>query len=103
MQKTKLTENTQFYIRFKIKPTTPEPSDELNYVNYGGEWIRSYKSDGIIGMSFISEASWETNWFNRNPEVLKMILINDKDIAKKVEQSHRSRAEIAFLASSREA
>lgn len=94
--KTRLTEDTQFYIRFKTKPITPEPNNELNYVNFGGEWIRAYKSVSMLGVHFISEASWETNWFNKNPEILNMILTNDKDIAKEI-VNHKY-PEISFLA-----
>ena len=45
--------------------------------------IRTYKNVSMLGASFISEASWETNWFNRNHIILNMILTNDMNIAKK--------------------
>jgi hypothetical protein len=96
MKKTELKKDSQFYIRFKNNPTNSEHNNEIKYIQYGNEWIRSYKNVELLGKRFISEASWETNWFNRNPEILKMILDNDQVIAEK-EVNHEL-DEVLFLA-----
>jgi hypothetical protein len=87
--------NKQVYIRFKNKPVY-ELYDNLTFIEFENLWISVYKDASMLGVDFISESSWEGNWFERNPEVLKMIKNNDMNIAKKV-ASHKE-AGISFLA-----
>jgi hypothetical protein len=95
MQKIEPPENSQFYLRFRNKPTH-ECNKELTFIEYEGVWIRVYKKANLMRVDFISEASWEKNWFERNPETYEMIKTNDKGIAKKMISDKNS--SIAFLA-----
>jgi hypothetical protein len=95
MQKIEPPENPQFYIRFRSKPTH-DCNKDLTFIESEGVWIRVYKKAHLIGVDFISEASWEKNWFERNPEIYEMIKTNDKVIAKKMLSNKNS--SIAFLA-----
>lgn len=85
----------QFYIRFKNKPTH-ECHTSLTFIEFEGQWARVYKEANLMGVDFISEASWEKGWFERNPEIYEMIKTNDKVIAMKI--IHHKNTSIAFLA-----
>jgi len=85
----------QFYIRFKNKPTH-KYSAPTTFIEFNGVWISAYDNACLYGVSFISESSWERNWFERNPDIYKMIKNNDKVIAKN--NINHKNSSIAFLA-----
>lgn len=87
--------NTQLFIRFRYKPTN-DNDKEVTFIELGGMWVRVYKEVKLMGVDFISEVSWEKNWFERNPQIYEMIKTNDKVLAKET-INHKNQS-IAFLA-----
>lgn len=83
------------YIRFRFKPVNSR-SENLKFIQHNEVWISVYKDATLVGVNFISEASYEQAWFERNPKIFKMIRTNDKSIAKKI--AEHEQPEIAFLA-----
>ena len=85
----------QLYMRFRNKPVR-EYDPELTFIELGGMWVHVYKEVKLMGVNFVSEASWEKNWFERNPRIYDMIKTRNKVTARKV-VNHEIPG-IAFLA-----
>ena len=86
----------ELYIRFQFKPINEDECINTKYIEQNNVWIRVYKEACLLGIDFVSEAGYEWAWFERNPEIFKMIRTNDKTIAKRIAKHKLS--EIAFLA-----